>query len=82
MKVKALKKFETVVDSTVNRTRKCDEIFEVDKARAEKLLDANLIVVVEEEKKPEPKVQEAEIHTAVVEEKKVKKAVKKSTKKK
>lgn len=81
MKVKALKKFETIVDSKVNRTRKCGEVFEADKERVEQLLKANLIEVLEKAE-PKKEVAEPEVHEAVVEEKKVKKAVKKSTKKK
>lgn len=79
MKVKALKKFETIVDSTVNRVRKDGEIFEADAKRVEQLLKAGVIEVLD---KAEPKAEEPEIKTAVQEPKEVKKAVRKSTKKK
>lgn len=81
MKVKALKKFESVVDSTVNRVRKAGEEFEVDEKRVEVLLKANLIEVLEKAETKKAKAEEPEIKTAVVEEPKVKKAIKKSTKK-
>ena len=79
MKVKALKKFETIVDSTVNRVRKDGEIFEADAKRVEQLLKAGVVEVLD---KTEPKAEEPEVHTEMQEPKEVKKAVRKSTKKK
>lgn len=80
MKVKALKKFETIVDSTINRVRKDGEIFEADAQRVEQLLKAGVVEVLD---KTEPKkVEEPEVHTEMQEPKEVKKAVRKSTKKK
>lgn len=81
MKVKALKKFESVVDSTVNRVRKAGEEFEVDAERVELLLKNNLVEVLDKAEPKKAKAEEPEIKTAVIEEPKVKKAVKKSTKK-
>lgn len=81
MKVKALKKFEGVVDSTIGRVRKVGEVFEADAERVELLLKNNLIEVLDKAEPKKAKVEEPEIKTAVIEEPKVKKAVKKSTKK-
>lgn len=81
MKVKALKKFESVVDSTINRVRKTGEEFEADAERVEVLLKNNLVEVLDKAEPKKAKVEEPEIKTAVVEEAKVKKAIKKSTKK-
>lgn len=79
MKVKALKKFETIVDSTINRVRKDGEIFEADAKRVEQLLKAGVVEVLD---KAEHKAEEPEVHTEMQEPKEVKKAVRKTTKKK
>lgn len=50
MKVKALGKFEHVFDTTVSRTRKRGEIFDVSEERAKVLLMNSLVVIVEEPK--------------------------------
>ena len=68
MKVKALKKFETIKDKTINRVRKEGEVFEVDEKRAELLLKNELIEIINEIKE---EVEEA------VEEKPKKKSAKK-----
>lgn len=82
MKVKALKKFERVCDSSVNRTRKDGEIFEVDKERADLLVSKGLVEVLEKQVKKEV-AEEPQVENAMAEEpKEVKKAVRKSTKKK
>lgn len=82
MKVKALKKFERVCDSSVNRVRKDGEIFEVDKERADLLVSKGLVEVLEKQVKKEV-AEEPQVENAMVEEpKEVKKAVRKSTKKK
>lgn len=82
MKVKALKKFERICDSSVNRVRKDGEIFEVDKDRAELLLSKGLVEVLEKEKPMKKEEAEPQVENAMAEEpKEVKKAVRKSTKK-
>lgn len=57
MKVRATKEFEKIQDKTVGRIRIAGEEFEVDEARAELLKSHNLIEIIIEEPKEEPKVE-------------------------
>lgn len=77
MKLKALQEFERIVDSTIGRTRKNGEIFEVSEERAKVLLNANLVEVVEEKIEKVEKVVKEEVKKI---ENKVKKAPKKAKK--
>lgn len=55
MKVQAKHQFEHVIDTTVHRTRKAGEIFEVSEERGKLLLEHNLVNVLPEEKEEEIK---------------------------
>lgn len=48
MKVKAKKEFEYIIDSTIGRTRYSGEEWEATEERANVLLNAGLVTVVEE----------------------------------
>ena len=58
MKVKALSRFEHVLDSTIGRTRKKGEVFEVSKERADVLFKNGLIQFVNDEPTKEEKMAE------------------------
>ena len=49
MKVIARHEFEGIIDATIGRARKAGEVFEVDAARANLLLEHHLIEVIPEE---------------------------------
>lgn len=72
-KVKALKKFEGIIDNEVNRERKENEIWIVDGIRKDLLVEKDLVEVIEE-------IKEEVIEDAIKPKKEVKKAVRKTTK--
>ena len=53
MKVIARHEFENIIDATINRPRRAGEVFEVDAARANLLLEHHLVEVLPEEIKGE-----------------------------
>lgn len=80
MKVKALNRFEHILDSTIGRTRHRGEIFDVDPERAKLLMANNLVVEIEDPaKEPERMEKMEELAKAIDEADKPKRGRKKKS---
>lgn len=69
MKVKALNRFEHILDSTIGRTRHRGEIFDVDPERAKLLMANNLVVEIEDPAKEPERMEKMEELANVIERK-------------